>query len=131
MKKHLLMLGGVLVAAFVITGCAGITTNNGGVAPISAGPNFYTEVSANAMIQPIINTKYTVVKRDVQASAVLKSYFTCVNIGDISYATLKAEALKQAPGANDLIDVKMDYKMKNICGINEVTVILTGTAVKY
>lgn len=131
MKKHLLMLGGTLVAAFVITGCAGITTNNGGVAPISAGPNFYTEVSANAMIQPATNLKYTVVKRDVQASAVLKSYFTCVNIGDISYATLKAEALKQAPGANDLIDVKMDYKMKNICGINEVTVILTGTAVKY
>ena len=97
MKKHLLMLGGALVAAFVITGCAGITTNNGGVAPISAGPNFFTEVSANAMIQPATNLKYTVVKRDVQASAVLKSYFTCVNIGDISYATLKAEALKQAP----------------------------------
>lgn len=131
MKKHLLMLGGALVAAFVVTGCAGITTNNGGVAPISAGPNFFTEVSANAMIQPATNLKYTVVKRDVQASAVLKSYFTCVNIGDISYATLKAEALKQAPGANDLVDVKMDYKMKNICGINEVTVILTGTAVKY
>ena len=67
MKKHLLMLGGALVAAFVITGCAGITTNNGGVAPISAGPNFFTEVSANAMIQPATNLKYTVVKRDVQA----------------------------------------------------------------
>lgn len=131
MKKHLIMLGGALAAAFVITGCAGVGTNNGGVAPISAGPNFYSEVSANAMIQPVTNTKYTVVKRDVQATAVLKSYFTCVNIGDVSYGTLKAEALKQAPGANDLVDVKMDYKMKNVIGINEVTVILTGTAVKY
>lgn len=131
MKKHIIMLGAAVAAAFVITGCAGVTTNSGGVAPISAGPNFYTEVSANAMIQPTTNTKYTVVKRDVKASAVLKSFFTCVNIGDVSYETLKAEALKQAPGANDIIDVKMDYKMKNVLGINEVTVTLIGTAVKY
>ena len=110
---------------------AGITTNNGGVAPISSGPNFYTEVSANAILQPTAGSDYTVVKRDVKASAKLTSYFTCVNIGDVSYATLKAEALKQVPGAQDLVDVKMDYSMKNICGINEVTVTLTGTAVKF
>ena len=115
----------------LVAGCAGITTNSGGVAPISAGPNFYTEVSANAMLQPSTNTKYTVVKRDVTASAKLVSYFTAVNIGDVSYATLKAAALKQAPGANDLVDVKMDYTMKNICGINEVTVTMTATAVKF
>ena len=131
MKKQLLLAGGAFVAALVMTGCAGVATNNGSVAPISAGPNFYSEVSANAMIQPASCTKYTVVKRDVTASAKLVSYFTAVNIGDVSYATLKAEALKQAPGANDLVDVKMDYKMKNICGINEVTVIMTATAVKY
>ena len=131
MKKQLLLAGGALVAALVMTGCAGVATNNGSVAPIAVGPNFYSEVSANAMIQPASSTKYTVVKRDVTASAKLTSYFTAVNIGDVSYATLKAAALKQAPGANDLVDVKMDYKMKNICGINEVTVILTATAVKY
>ena len=131
MKKQLLLAGGALVAALVMTGCAGVATNNGSVAPIAVGPNFYSEVSANAMIQPASSTKYTVVKRDVTASAKLTSYFTAVNIGDVSYATLKAAALKQAPGANDLVDVKMDYKMKNICGINEVTVIMTATAVKY
>lgn len=131
MKKQLLLAGGALVAALVMTGCAGVATNNGSVAPIAVGPNFYSEVSANAMIQPASSTKYTVVKRNVTASAKLTSYFTAVNIGDVSYATLKAAALKQAPGANDLVDVKMDYKMKNICGINEVTVIMTATAVKY
>ena len=131
MKKQLLLAGGAVATALVMTGCAGVATNNGSVAPIAAGPNFYSEVSANAMIQPASSTKYTVVKRDVTASAKLTSYFTAVNIGDVSYATLKAEALKQAPGANDLVDVKMDYKMKNICGINEVTVIMTATAVKY
>ena len=131
MKKQLLLAGAAFAAALVMTGCAGVTTNNGGVAPISAGANIYSDVSANAMIQPVSSTKYTVVKRDVTASAKLVSYFTAVNLGDISYATLKAAALKQAPGANDLVDVKMDYKMKNICGVNEVTVILTATAVKF
>ena len=33
--------------------------------------------------------------------------------------------------AEPYVDVKMDYKMKNICGVNEVTVIMTATAVKY
>ena len=131
MKKQLLIAGGAVAAALVMTGCAGVATHDGGVAPVSVGPNFYSEVSANAMIQPASCTKYTVVKRNVTASAKLTSYFTAVNIGDVSYATLKAAALKQAPGANDLVDVKMDYKMKNICGINEVTVIMTATAVKY
>lgn len=131
MKKTFITLGAAIAAAFVFTGCAGITTNSGGVAPISAGPNFYSEVSANAMLQEASCTKYTVVKRNVTASATLKSYFTCVNIGDVSYATLKAAALKQAPGANDLVDVKMDYKMVNVCGICETTVTMTATAVKF
>ena len=131
MKKSLLLASGSFCVALLMTGCAGITTNNGGVAPISSGPNFYTEVSANAILQPTAGSDYTVVKRDVKASAKLTSYFTCVNIGDVSFATLKAEALKQVPGAQDLVDVKMDYSMKNICGINEVTVTLTGTAVKF
>ena len=131
MKKSLFLAAGTFCAVLLMTGCAGVTTNNGGVAPISSGPNFYTEVSANAILQPTAGSDYTGVKRDVKATAKLMSYFTCVNIGDVSFATLKAEALKQVPGAQDLVDVKMDYSMKNICGINEVTVTLTGTAVKF
>ena len=131
MKKSFLLAGGCLVAAAMMSGCAGVAVGQGGVAPISAGPNFYSEVSANALIMPVAKADFTVVKRDVKASATLKSYFTCVNIGDVSYETLKAEALKQAKGATDLVDVKMDYKMSNVCGINTVTVTLTGTAVKF
>lgn len=129
MKKQLLLAGGAVAAALVMTGCAGVTSNSGGVAPISAGPNFYSEVSANTILNET-PLAYTVVKKNVTASAKLMSYFTAVNIGDVSYATLKAEALKQAPGADELVGVKMDYKMKNVCGINEVTVTMTATAVK-
>lgn len=127
--KKLIALACAAFAAVVVTGCAGVTTNNGGVAPIAAGPNFFSEVKANAMIQPV-SGQYTVVKRGVTSTATLKSYFTVVNIGDVSYATLKAAALAQAPGANELVDVSMDYSQKTICGVNEITVTLTGTAVK-
>ena len=128
MKKSLMFVAVCAIAA-IMTGCAGVATNNGGVAPVSAGPNFFSEVSGNAILNetPIA---YPVVKKNVTASAKLMRYFTAVNIGDVSYAALKAEALKQAPGADDLVGIKMDYKMRNICGINEVTVTMTATAVK-
>ncbi|MBR2357939.1 MAG: hypothetical protein IKA65_07950 [Lentisphaeria bacterium] len=128
MKKSLMFVAVCAIAA-IMTGCAGVATNNGGVAPVSAGPNFFSEVSGNAILNET-PVAYTVVKKNVTASAKLMSYFTAVNIGDVSYATLKAEALKQAPGADDLVGIKMDYKMRNICGINEVTVTMTATAVK-
>jgi hypothetical protein len=130
MKKQLLIAGGALSAAVIATGCAGVGTANGWVAPISAGPNFYSDVQASAVIQQD-TTNYTIVKKNVTAQATLQSYFTCVNIGDISFATLKAAALKQAPGATDLVDVKLDYDMKNVCGINTITVKMTANAVKY
>ena len=128
MKKSLMFVAVGAVAA-LMTGCAGIATNNGGVAPVAVGPNFYSEVAGNAILNET-PVAYTVVKKQVTASAKLMSYFTAVNIGDVSYATLKAEALKQAPGADDLVGIKMDYKMKNICGVNEVIVTMTATAVK-
>ena len=131
MKKSLLMIGGAIAAAVLMSGCAGIVTHDGAVGPVAMGPNFYTEVSANSMIQPVSNLKYSVVKRNVTSKAVLHSFFTCINLGDISYATLKKAALQNAPGANDLVDVQMDYTMNNILGINKVTVTLTATAVKY
>jgi len=129
MKKSLMLMALAMVAAFVVTGCAGIATNNGSVAPAALGPNFYSDVQANAYIpHGIADGK--VVKANVTATAVLKSYFGCVNLGDVSYATLKAEALKQAPEATDLTNVKMDYAQKVIFGISEVTVTLTADAIK-
>lgn len=130
MKKQLLLAGGAFVAALVITGCAGVSTQNGGVTTLGPGMNIYTQQSSNALLQPTTG-KYEVVKRDVTASAVLKSYFGIVHLGDASYATLKAAALSNAPGATDLADVKLDYAQNNICGINEVTVTLTANAVKF
>ena len=131
MKKSLLLAGSAMVAALVMTGCAAVATNNGSVTATSVGPNFYSQVSANAMIPQYALADAKIVKRNVTAEATLKSFFTCVNLGDASYETLKAEALKQAAGATDLTNVKIDYKQNTICGITEITVKLTADAVKY
>ena len=130
MKKELI-LACAAFAAVVLTGCAGVATNNGSIAPIAAGPVFFADVKANAVIPQYAPAGATVVKRNVTAEATLQSYFTCVTMGDVSYATLKAAALKQAPGATDLTDVKIDYTQKTICGINTVTAKLTATAIKF
>ena len=129
MKKQFALVLGALVAAVVMVGCAGVTTNNGGVALPAMGPVFYAKVKANAVL-PAQQASGTIVKKDVTATATLKGFFSCVTMGDASYATLKAAALKQAPGATDLINVKIDYAQDTIIGINTVTVTLTADAIK-
>lgn len=126
--KKLMVLGGAF-AAILLAGCAGVGFSNGAPVPVAAGPTFFANVQANAFIQPVTATDYTVVKRNVKAEAKLQSFFTCVNIGDISYETLKKAALDQAKGANDLVEVKIDYDMQCICGVNTITAKLTATAV--
>ena len=128
MKKMILGLGAV-VAAAIVTSCAGVTTNNGMPAPVAMGPNFFSTVSLNAMVGDV-QSSFSVVKHDVKAEATITSFFTCVNLGDASFETLKEKAL-EGISADDLIDVRVDYDMNCICGINTIKVKLTGTAIKY
>lgn len=128
MKKMILGLGAV-VAAAIVTSCAGVTTNNGMPAPVAMGPNFFSTVSLNAMVGDV-QSSFTVVKHGVTAEATITSFFTCVNLGDASFDTLKSKALEGLT-ADDLIDVRVDYDMNCICGINTIKVKLTGTAIKY
>ena len=128
MKKMILGLGAV-VAAAIVTSCAGVTTNNGMPAPVAMGPNFFSTVKLNAMVGDV-QSSYTVVKHGVTAEATITSFFTCVNMGDASFDTLKGKAL-EGLSADDLIDVRVDYDMNCICGINTIKVKLTGTAIKY
>ena len=128
MKKMMLGLGAI-VAAAIVTSCAGVTTNNGMPALIGMGPNFFSKIQLNSLIGDV-QSSYTVVEHGVKAEATVTSFFTCVNLGDASFETLKSKAL-EGKKADDLIDVRVDYDMNCICGINTVTVKLTGTAIKY
>ena len=125
MKKSLLMVGGALLASVILSGCAGVSVPGA----TTAGPVFFAEYAAPAVVSPYTGT-YSIVKRDVKASASFKSFFTCINMGDVSYAALKKQALEQAKGANELINVQIDYKVNTIFGINTIPVNLTATAVK-
>ena len=128
MKKMILGLGAV-VAAAIVTSCAGVTTNNGMPALIGMGPNFFSTIKLNSYIGDVTSS-YTVVKHGVTAEATITSFFTCVNMGDASFDTLKDKALEGLT-ADDLIDIRVDYDQNCICGINTVKVKLTGTAIKY
>lgn len=133
MKKSIVLTIGCAAAALVLTGCANVTALSGSPATIGGmGPNIYSQISANTLVpqyQP--KQAYRVVKRNVKATATLKSFFAAFNFGDASYAALKAKALKAAPGANDLTDIVFDYSQVCICGVNTVTVTMTATAIKY
>ena len=131
MKKQLALIGGAFAAALVMTGCAAIPVSNGSPTVNSLGMNLFSEVSANTMVPQYAAPGAKIVKRNVVAKAQLKSIFTAFNFGDASYATLKAAALKQAPGATDLTNVKIDYKMSCICGINTVDVTMYADAIKF
>ena len=128
MKKMILGLGAI-VAAAIVTSCAGVTTNNGMPALIGMGPNFFSKISLNSYVGDVTSS-YTVVKHGVKAEATVTSFFTCVNLGDASFENLKSKAL-EGLAADDLIDVRVDYDMNCICGINTIKVTLTGTAIKY
>ena len=134
MKKSLLLVGGAILASVILSGCAGVDVRHGSAGAIpgpvrSMGPNIYSEYSANGVITPL-KGNYTVIKRGVVATAQVKSFFTVVTLGDVSFATLKKAALAQAKGANELIDINVDYSMNNIIGINTIKVTMTATAVK-
>ena len=129
MKKMILALG-ALAAATLATSCAAVAVNNGMPAPGAVGANFFSTVSANALIAPV-QSEFKVVKHGVKAEGKYKCFFTAFNFGDASFETLKKDALANAGDADDLIDVRVDYDMNCICGINTVTVKLTGTAIKY
>ena len=130
--KKMILAAGAIVAAAIVTSCAGVATNNGMPAPAMLGMNLFSNISANAMVADVSEADYTVVKSGVFAEGTFTSFFGAVNMGDVSFETLKAEAIKKANvAADDLTDVRVDYKMNCICGINTVTVKLTGTAIKY
>ena len=43
MKKSLLLAGGAVLASVILSGCAGVSVNQGAPGAVSMGPNFYSE----------------------------------------------------------------------------------------
>ena len=128
--KKMILAAGAIVAAAIVSSCAGVVANNGMPAPAVLGMNLFSNISLNSMVGDVNDADYTIVKSGVSAEKTFTSFFGAINMGDASFETLKEEALKGLD-ANDITDVRVDYKMNCICGINTVTVKLMGTAIKY
>lgn len=129
MKKSM-MFAGAAAIAMLATGCAGVAVTDGMPSAAALSPNFYSQYKAGSIVPAVCGQGCEVVARNVVATAVTESFFGCINLGDASYATLKAAILAQAPGANEITDVQVDYEVNNILGVNKVTTIMTATAIK-
>ena len=129
MKKSMLFAGAAAIA-MLATGCAQVTACGGMPSAGAMAPNFFANYKAGSVIPAIHAEGCEVIARNVVATATTKSYFGCVTVGDASYATLKAAILAQAPGANEITEVQIDYEVDNVIGINEVTTVMTATAIK-
>lgn len=128
MKRTMLCVV-VMGAAMLLSGCAGMVAYNGLPSPFPG--SIFTRMQVGALVQPKQVKDYEVIKYNATAEGQAVSVFMIVATGDISYDTLKRRALATAPGADDLINIEVDFRQNNILGINEVTVVLTGTAIKY
>ena len=62
----------------------------------------------------------------------MKNYFCRVNIGDIGFETLKKNALRRYPEADDIVNFHIDSRHENVFVFffNE-TATINGIAVKY
>ena len=129
MKKATL-LAALVLAGMTFTGCMSSINVNNGIASCPPG-SLFSEMKAATLVQDRAEGRsYTVVKK-VSAQATTTNFLGLVSQGDASYATLKAQALR-GTGADDIIDLEIDYTHNNILGIvNKVTTVINGTAVKY
>ena len=70
---------------------------------------------------------------DVTASGEIMTVLCVVTIGDASLQSLKEKALRQYPGADDIINIEVDNHVFGIlgCVYKKVVVTLRGKAVRY
>ena len=70
---------------------------------------------------------------DVSASGELMTVLGVVTIGDTSLQTLKEQALRKYPNADDIVNIEVDNHVFGIlgCVYKKVVVTLRGKAVRY
>ncbi len=128
--KHSLLTAALVLGGLAMTGCVGLTQNNG--FPSAPAGVIVADMKVASMVQERDPGRaYKVVKEKVTASAESVCYLMLVSQGDVSYATLKRKAL-EGLDADDVINLEVDYQHNNLLGIiNKVTTTITGTAIKY
>lgn len=128
--KKIAVLAALVMAGMTLTGCMNGVSVNNGIASCAPGV-FFSELKAATLVQERSEGRPYVVVKPVRAQVTTTNYLGLVSVGDASYATLKAQALRNT-GAHDIINLELDYSQENILGVvNRVTTVLNGTAIKY
>lgn len=128
--KKFIMICGLAVVCFAMTGCAALMFDRNGF-PVVAGGALISDMSGAAIVQPreTYQRKYVVVG-PVKSQATTVNYCGLVSSGDASYSTLKKLALDGK--GDDIINLEVDYHQDNLLGlVHKVTITLRGTAIKY
>lgn len=131
--KKTAVLAALALAGLSLTGCAGkLITHNQGFPSVPPGALFSEmKVATQVQARPDADARKYVVVKQVSAEATTSNFLMLISQGDASYATLKEKALR-GTGADDIINLEVDYTHNNILGIvNKVTTVINGTAVKY
>lgn len=127
MQVSRLILAGILFFAFIATleGCA--------YAPAPLYGVIYSDLSYGPhQVEPGPDGKNYTVLGVVQGSAKASSILGIIATGDASTATAFAQALVQIPQTDALIDVTVDYHVRNVLLLYaEHSTVVTGVAVRY
>ena len=123
MKRTILVLVVVTSISF-LTGCAAFV-----VTPIMGG--LYTGVTAPVTYDPGAQGQPYKILGEVEGKATATSILGLIAAGDASVNSAYKNALKQIPNADDLIEVKVDYKGTSFLGLfASYTTIVRAKAIK-
>lgn len=122
--QHLLVES-TSASALAFAGSSGIAVNNRAAAPISAVLDLYTENSSHGMSRSPGSPGYKkIIKHNNRVSFLPVRNFAAANAGNICCGVLNVVPHSRVPEANDSADIRIYYRMKNICRNDERKIVI-------
>lgn len=124
--QHLLVES-TSASTLAFAGSSGIVANNGRKAPVSAVLDLYTENSTHDMSRsPGSSWCKKIIKHNNRISFFLVRSFAAANAGNVCCGVLNIVPHSRVPEANDSADIRIYYRLKNICRNDERKIVMTA-----
>lgn len=131
MKKGLMFAVAVVAVSILVSGCTGINTPVTATYPGGVYTDTTGGVMVNVPVRPLVE-KYKVIKQNVIGKATSINILSIIAIDDSSYGKAFDNIIKDNPGTDEVIDIKIDVKKESVLMIvQKTTTIVRGTAIKY
>ena len=129
--KRSMMFVVVVSVSILVAGCTGINTPASGTMPGTIYTDTSCGIFVNVPVRPLVE-EYKVIRQNVVGSATSRGWLWIVSTGDSTFAAAFNEILKHNPGADDVIDIKVDVTKKGLFMFGVDTILtVRGTAIKY